>query len=281
MGKLRWFGVGVAWLACMGVGCGGNAVTEPGNGGSAGAGGSAGSGGLASCSPDCAAPPPGCRFDGEPTCDPPACPPIVCEDAGVADADADVSCVVDCAPPPPGCHYEGEVSCDPPQCPPLVCEDAATDAPMPVDAPTDSSLPPDPDTFAEMLNGVWLIGWSGGMNHFSWVRLSGGPQWGGDAEFLAGDDLFANAPFWDCTGLGSWMITAKPYTVGLQFPASCSTGFASYTFLTMLPAAGYPPGAVVQASLEDPTNPGATLEGYRFPSDWCDPTMTTCPDPWQ
>ena len=280
--------MGFASLAFLWLGCGGTAVTEPsgggaaagsggsaGSSGTAGSGGVAGSGGTASCSPNCAAPPPGCHFVGEATCDPPACPPIECDDAGVTDAAPDVSCLIDCAPPPPGCHYEGEVTCDPPQCPPLVCEDAATDA------PSDSSLPPDPDTFAEMLNGVWLIGWSGGMNHFSWVRLSGGPQWGGDAEFLAGDDLFANAPIWECSGLGSWMITAKPYTIGLQFPSSCSIGFASYTFLTMLPATGYPPGAIVQASLEDLAYPNAPMEGYKFPSDWCDPTMTTCPDPWQ
>lgn len=289
MGKATWIGCGVAVLALAWAGCGGT-VMEPedddGTGGSSGSGGSGGAsasggmggtGGTVTCEINCAPPPPGCRFDGEPSCDPPTCPPVVCEDAGVVDAKPDVGCEIDCGAPPPGCYFVGEVSCDPPACPPIVCEDASVDAPY--DVISDSSLP-DAGDFANMLDGVWLIGWSGGMNHYSWVRLSGAPQWGGDAEFLAGEDLFANLPFWNCSGKGSWMITAKPYTIGLQFPSHCSLGFTSFTFVTVQPAS-YPTGAVLYATLEDLAEPGLPVEGFKFHSNWCDPAMSSCPDPWQ
>ncbi len=92
------------------------------------------------CGIDCAAPPPGCRYVGPVTCNPPSCGSLECPDAGDSDAAVDASadvagdvardvpgdttCVIDCPAPPPGCHYEGVVSCMPPSCGTLVCPDA-------------------------------------------------------------------------------------------------------------------------------------------------------------
>lgn len=52
-----------------------------------------------SCGITCPAPPPGCRYAGRPTCSPPSCGTLVCEDASV-DATADVAqdTVIDVAP---------------------------------------------------------------------------------------------------------------------------------------------------------------------------------------
>lgn len=40
----------------------------------------------AACVVDCAPPPPGCRWEGPSTCDPPSCGTLVCDDGGAADA---------------------------------------------------------------------------------------------------------------------------------------------------------------------------------------------------
>ena len=140
---------------------------------------------------------------------------------------------------------------------------------------------PSMDEFATTLNGIWLIGWSGGLNHYSWVRIKGGPQFNGTAEFLAGADLFANAPFWDCSGAGTWMLTQQFYTVGFYFPASCAQGFDAYTFLSLDMPLGGPPGAILHASLKNDALPGAPLDAFKFPDYQCDVAMTTCQDPWK
>lgn len=211
----------------------------------------------AGCALACAPPPAGCHFDGKPTCDPPACPPVVCEDASV-----DAGCAIDCAPPPAGCHFEGEPTCDPPTCPPVVCEDAGA--------------------FPYNLDGIWLLGWSGGLNHFSWVRFTVDGMAGGAAQYNAGADLAYNAPLWSCNGAGTWMLTAKPDTVGFNFPPSCTDGFQAYTFLSFqAPSSSFPKGAILEATVEAPTMPGQTFNAYKFPDSQCDAAMTKCTDPLQ
>ncbi len=142
--------------------------------------------------------------------------------------------------------------------------------------PIDVSMP----QFPALMEGTWLIGWSGGMNHYSWVRLSGATG-SGTAEFLAGDTLTVNTPYWACSGKGTWMMTAKPYTIGLYFPSSCTLGFWSATFSSFQVPGGYPKGAVLSASVQPLATPPPALaiEGYKFPPSQCDAAMTTCTDP--
>jgi len=133
--------------------------------------------------------------------------------------------------------------------------------------------------FLQDIQGIWLIGWSGGLRHFSWVRLRVGGPADGQADFLAGDDLESNQPYWDCTGTGQWILTAKPDTVGLSFPDGCANlGFEAITFLSFAPPTGYPAGAILTASIESTS--GVPLEGYKFPPDWCNAAMSSCADPF-
>jgi hypothetical protein len=212
------------------------------------------------CQVSCAAPPPGCHYDGSPTCDPPACPPLVCSD-GSPEGD----CFVSCPSLPAGCVYLGEPTCPPPKCPPVQCDDAAADA----------------GSFPQSLEGIWLFGWSGGMNHFSWVRISVPDMGGGAAQFLSGEGMFANVPIWNCSGAGTWMLTQKVDTIGFYFPSSCAEGFKAYTFLSFQAPSSFPNGAILEATVEDLTNPGMTTTAYKFLSSQCDAAMTTCTDPLQ
>jgi hypothetical protein len=124
------------------------------------------------------------------------------------------------------------------------------------------------------LDGVWLIGWSGGLNHYSWIRFSAN----GTADLLDGADISANAPFWPCNGPASWIFTAKLDTVGVNFPAGCGSTFDTFTF-TLQSYAGYPPGAILSASVEQ-LSTSQVIEGYKYPSNQCNAQMTQCTPPF-
>src|SRR5579864_8044777 len=58
-----------------------------------------------------------------------------------------------------------------------------------------------PATFPDALPGIWLIGWSGGLNHYSWVKFSsnGGAVPGGAAQFLQPMGNSAWTAYWPCS----------------------------------------------------------------------------------
>lgn len=159
----------------------------------------------------------------------------------------------------------------------------------------DAKLPPKPDQavpadayvltdgavkFPAVLDGVWLIGWSGGMHHFSWVRFSVGSPMSGKAQILSGKTLWSNAPFWNCSGATTWGVTAKPYTLQLHFPSGTCSGMKSsvYTFQSFKASGGWPKGAIMEADINQ-YSPSGTIKGYKFPASQCDAAMTTCKDP--
>lgn len=136
-------------------------------------------------------------------------------------------------------------------------------------------------TFPGILDGVWLIGWSGGMNHFSWIRFSSVTMGGGKAQILAGKDIVSNLPLWNCSGATSWNITSKPNTLQLHMPSGSCNGMKSsvYTFQSFQkPPGGWPKGALLEAVV-DQSSPTAKLKAYKYPASQCDAAMTACKDP--
>jgi len=121
------------------------------------------------------------------------------------------------------------------------------------------------------------------MNHFSWVsiRSTSPGSWGGTADFLSGDNLFANSPLWPCSGQGTWMIPQKPNSIFLGFPTSCPSGLeAEYSFEPFSSPSGYPKGAILAAKVM-PLSGNPPLDGYKFPDAQCNADMTSCTDPLQ
>jgi len=160
-------------------------------------------------------------------------------------------------------------------CAALSCpeEDASAD----VDADVDTIT-----AFVNTMNGIWLVGWSGGLRHYSWVRITSDSsgQWTGTAEFLSGEDISSNSPYWACSGKGTWMIPQKVNSILFTFPSSCPSGIEmEYTFEFSLPMP-YPPGASL-AAVVSPLSGSQKLEGYKFPDSQCDATMSTCIDPFK
>lgn len=126
------------------------------------------------------------------------------------------------------------------------------------------------------LEGIWLVGWSGGMEHYSWVRFNADFT----ADILAGTDLPTNAPIWNCSGKGSWLFSAKLYNVSLTLPAPCEPGLFDLTFEKLLaPETTYMKGAILRAHITKPPL-DTPLEGFKFPDTQCDTAMTACTSPY-
>jgi len=147
--------------------------------------------------------------------------------------------------------------------------------------PKDAKPPTDGGTkFPAVLDGVWLIGWSGGMHHFSWVRFSVPVSSNGKAHIIDGKKLWANAPYWNCSGATSWNTTAKPYTIQLHLPSGTCSGMKStvLSFFNFKTPGGWPKGAILEADVNQ-SSPSGNIKAYKFPASQCDKAMTTCKDP--
>ena len=131
------------------------------------------------------------------------------------------------------------------------------------------------DFFAD-LSGIWLIGWSGGLNHYTWVRFDVANPNGGRADFLPPMGNGAWIGFWpSCSGQGQWALAARPSTVTLMFPAMCNLPNQSITWKSIGPVlGGWPPTALRQAIM-DGVLP-APQDGWKFPPQQCDAPFTKC-----
>jgi hypothetical protein len=149
--------------------------------------------------------------------------------------------------------------------------------------PQDAIVPSDGSTgFPQALDGIWLVGWIGGLNRFSWVRFSVTSKTGGTAIINKGALTGGTVPYWSCSGSTTWNITSKPNTIQLHYPSATCTGMKSesFTFTSISPFSGsYPKGAQFKAAIQASGSTPATVSGYKFPLSQCDATLTTCKDP--
>jgi hypothetical protein len=122
------------------------------------------------------------------------------------------------------------------------------------------------------LDGVWLVGWSGGAHHYSWVRFEAD----GALTVNDGASLQSNVPFYPCSGPGSWIFTAQPETVGLTLAGGC--GFSTLHFVEWTGTPAWPTGCLQAAIVEDGITP-APLMACRFPASQCDASLSSCTDP--
>lgn len=133
-----------------------------------------------------------------------------------------------------------------------------------------------PNAFAATLGGIWLVGFSGGLDHFTWIRFDVKNPDSGPADFLEATGRPGWVGYWmGCEGTGQWALTQKPDTVQLKFPAKCNLPDIVFTFQNVQrPMGGFPPGALLEATF-DPSPP-APPNGYKYPDQQCDPQFTAC-----
>jgi hypothetical protein len=141
----------------------------------------------------------------------------------------------------------------------------------------DSGLPP----FFTELEGLWLIGWSGGLHHYSWVVFEVTSVFGGNATILDGSKLSSNSPFFNCNGATTFNLASRPRTVQLHLPsATCHNGLRSVaiTFEALSPSPSFPRGAT-HGAVVTIASVSVGLSAFKFPRNQCDAKMSSCIDP--
>jgi hypothetical protein len=131
--------------------------------------------------------------------------------------------------------------------------------------------------FIELLSGTWLIGWSGNLDHYSWIRFGSG-----SAMEILGDPGGPTSvtPLWSCSGSGAWNLLAVASRVRLTLPSGCGTS-ANETLdfvSTQEPSTPFT-GALLRANVQRISS-GDTLQAYKYSDTQCDGGMTACISPW-
>jgi hypothetical protein len=130
--------------------------------------------------------------------------------------------------------------------------------------------------FLEILGeGVWLIGWSGGLDHFSWVRYTFTNGTLGTIAVIV-SECASCTPYYACDGQGSFSVDAATSEVVMQLPAACDAE-SILTFGSFSDPGGFPAGATLMAQI---TEQGQSLVAYQFPSGFCDAGFTMCGPPF-
>ncbi len=125
--------------------------------------------------------------------------------------------------------------------------------------------------------GVWLIGWEGGLLHFSAIRLpleaDGGFE--GEVEILADPGLDQNLPYFDCSGVGTFTVGANSANFTVDPPSDCDgTMERMRLWFSEFRDADGRWGSTLMATVE--TAPGESVVGYWFSPETCDATMSRC-----
>ncbi|MBK8258044.1 MAG: hypothetical protein IPK82_35930 [Polyangiaceae bacterium] len=139
------------------------------------------------------------------------------------------------------------------------------------------SIPSGPPEFpAELGEGVWLIGWFGGLDHFSWFKFAfAGPDVG---TFDLLDPLGVTlTPFYPCQGKGLFTTDAAQGILHLTLPATCNLPVQHLTFEAFFPPGDFPPHATLAAQIAANQGP---LGGYQHAADFCNADFTACGDPF-
>ncbi len=141
--------------------------------------------------------------------------------------------------------------------------------------------------FTDLLVGTWLVGWPGGMDHFSWLRISAEPgaTFGGAIQVLADPNLpRTGVPYWPCSGPGRWGLTQRPATLDLNvMPAGCPREIMVFETVR---AVNSPGRAFLEAQITSATvlktgyGEDTALIGYKFPDDMCNADFSVCATPY-
>ena len=130
---------------------------------------------------------------------------------------------------------------------------------------------------AVLQQGWWLCGWSGGLDHYSWVYFGPGDIYA--TMSILDATCTACTSYFSCTGTdGHYDATESLRSLMLTMPSSCGeTDHTIWDLAELCPPDGYPPGSSAHVTLVGPNGP---LRCDRYPLDQCDATQSSCPMPW-
>ena len=138
------------------------------------------------------------------------------------------------------------------------------------------------DHFDELVSGTWLIGWYGGQDHFSWLRITlpTSNRFDGKLAVLAEPSIPAGVPYWTCNGSASWGPTEKPQTLDLRLDAAgCAREIVTFDWFRPVRMRGK---AFLEAGIsavwivDGGYGESNALTGLKFPDEVCDAAFTAC-----
>jgi hypothetical protein len=98
---------------------------------------------------------------------------------------------------------------------------------------------------------------------------------------LALDLSKTGVPYWYCVGSGAWTLTERPATVDLNpMPGGCAREIMTFDFFRPVAGQGK---AVLEARISshglgaDGATATQSLTGLKFPDDYCNADLTSCP----
>jgi hypothetical protein len=139
---------------------------------------------------------------------------------------------------------------------------------------------PSSTTFPAALSvDVWVVGWSGGLDHYSWIRFAAADDTGSIGTWQARDATCAACTgYLPCKGAtGTWTGT-KPsgalFEVTLTPPPGCADQKPHVWEFVDVAQPEYPPRAEFATHLRiDAQN---VILAERYPKAACNPTFTAC-----
>lgn len=140
------------------------------------------------------------------------------------------------------------------------------------------SLPGGPPGFPNVLDdGVWLIGWSGGLDHYSWVKFVF--QTATTGTFTLLDPMGVTlTSYYMCEGSGAFSTDLGTGVVTLELPAACGMAKSILDFESFFSPGGFPPHATMGANIK---TMGQYIQGFQHDAGFCDQNFTACGDPFQ
>ena len=130
---------------------------------------------------------------------------------------------------------------------------------------------------AVLHQGWWLCGWSGGLDHYSWMYFGPGDLSG--TVTILDATCPACTSYFSCTGTdGRFDATASMRAVAVTMPSSCgATGHTIWEVTEICPPQGFPPGSSAYVTL---TGGSDSLRCDRYPLDHCDASLSSCAIPY-
>ena len=135
-----------------------------------------------------------------------------------------------------------------------------------------------------LYQGVWFAGWSGGLDHYSWVKFSPSSPGATNGTWAAVDPSCVTCTrLLPCAGRdGLFSATPATRTIVMQYPLACSDsgapGSETWTVRSISQPSGSPPGAELVLAIG--VEGRASIDAYRYPASHCDAGFTSCPGPW-
>lgn len=139
-----------------------------------------------------------------------------------------------------------------------------------------------------LFQGVWFVGWAGGLDHFSWVKFTESAPGQANGTWAALDSKCGSCtPYFQCEGKDGLFIASKsdPKTVTMQYPLACAGGSGApgseeWTVTAISTPSGFPPGAQLELSLQVGASPSQTISAYQYPASQCNGAFTQCTAPF-